>query len=187
MKLLQIQDNGTGIRVSIGATPFAFKSLESWRSDHDLTLESRPPYTCETIYNLENLEPFRLIVVAHIRIQRRGIGIHFSHCTVVGCHQDKVRQLRPPVRHRLFQLQSDTNDALIFRACLMVLFLQQSLVSPLNQSRVREIMAPRLLYVAFIFGSKLLPNCCIGGRPLLQHAYQAFGIKKQQRRIPQDS
>lgn len=78
LKLLQLQDNGCGIRVSI-ITP-----LFHIHSPRDV-IESRSGYFSRAFYNLETLQILRPFSFDDIWVPWRSAGIHFT-CFAIICH-----------------------------------------------------------------------------------------------------
>jgi hypothetical protein len=105
MKLLQIQDNGHGIRVCTHL-PVAFLSLHfhllplsrasnlvfgaDLRSPPNvIRTESRPPTPRNPLRNVQTLRLLRPLTAADLRLPWRGTCVHLARRTPLRDHEDK--------------------------------------------------------------------------------------------------
>ena len=94
MKLLQIQDNGCGIRVSD----------TTCRLQRAYTLTTRaergPPYSRGEIHDVKDLDVPRSGKARHLRVPRRSSCFHILRISSVGDHKDETRRVCMEVRRR---------------------------------------------------------------------------------------
>jgi Histidine kinase-, DNA gyrase B-, and HSP90-like ATPase len=74
MKLLQIQDNGCGIKVNTLASVISAAFLTQCMLDAEI----RPSDTCPPFHDLKVIQVFRPVSSHHLWFPRRGSGFHIA-------------------------------------------------------------------------------------------------------------